>query len=176
MGDRHDTTRCEIPMRSLPDTSHEHHEKIQPHVDRLPELAEMIGRVPPDVFAARFEEECRFVLGQLAPHMEAIESTLYGRLEQLMYGRHSMAPMRLEHEQLRALFESLGRYSDVVAEGSLSPTGEIGLRRVLYRLFAMLKVHLAEEELYLGVLDRNLTAEEKDRLARGLDHAVTEPL
>jgi hemerythrin-like domain-containing protein len=169
-------TRCEIPMRSLPDTSHEHHEQIQPHVDRLPELAEMIGRVPPDVFAARFEEECRFLLGQLAPHMEAIEATLYGRLEELMDGRHSMAPMRVEHEQLRALFESLGRYSDIVAQGDLSPTDEIGLRRVLYRLFAMLRVHLAEEELYLGVLDRSLSAEEKDQLARGLDHAVAEPL
>jgi hemerythrin-like domain-containing protein len=163
-------------MRSLPETAHEHHEQIVPHVDRLPELAEMIGRVPPDVFAVRFEQECRFLLGQLAPHMEAIESTLYVRLEQLMGGRHSMAPMRLEHDQLRVLFQSLGRYSDIVAAGTLSPADEIGLRRVLYRLFAMLKVHLAEEELYLGVLERNLSAEEKDELARGMDHAVTEPI
>ena len=32
----------------------------------------------------------------------------------------------------------------------------MALRRALYRLHAMLKVHLAEEELYLGVLDRHL--------------------
>jgi hypothetical protein len=52
----------------------------------------------------------------------------------------------------------------------------MALRRALYRLHALLKIHLAEEELYLGVLDRNLTPEEKDRLARGIDHAMAAPL
>src|SRR3990172_7670376 len=129
-------------MRSLPDTSHEHHEQIEPHVDRLPQLAEMIGRVTPEAFSESFQEECSFIIGQLVPHMEAIETTLYGRLEQVMDHRHSMAPMR----------------------------------RVLYRLYAMLKVHLAEEALYLGVLERNLSAEEKDTLAQGIDHAGARPL
>lgn len=163
-------------MRSLPDTSHEHHELIEPHVDRLPELAEMIGRVTPEEFSTSFREECDFIVGRLVPHMEAIETTLYGRLEQLMDKRHSMAPMRGEHAQLRALFGSLCQYRELVAEGSMSQGDEIGLRRVLYRLFAILKVHLAEEELYLGVLDHNLSAEEKDLLARGIDHAGAEPL
>jgi hypothetical protein len=39
-----------------------------------------------------------------------------------------------------------------------------------------MKIHLAEEELYLGVLDKNLTDEEKDTLARGIDHAMAEPI
>jgi hypothetical protein len=107
--------------------------------------------------------------------MEAIETTLYRRLEQVMDGRHSMAPMRREHEELRGLFASLCRYRELVGEGRMSEGDEIGLRRILYRLYAMLKVHLAEEELYLGVLDRNLGAEEKDALAKGIDHAGAEP-
>jgi iron-sulfur cluster repair protein YtfE (RIC family) len=163
-------------MPSLHDTSHEHHEQIAPHLDRLPELAQMIGRETPEAFSAAFQQECRFVVGQLVPHMEAIETTLYGRLERVMEGRHSMAPMRLEHERLRALFASLCQYRELVADGHMSEAEEIGLRRVLYRLYAMLKVHLAEEELYLGVLDRNLTAEDKDALAQGIDHAVAEPI
>jgi len=63
----------------------------------------------------------------------------------------------------------------VAAEG-LTEGDQVGLRRVLYRLYAMLKVHLAEEDLYVGVLDRNLSAEEKDVLAQGIDHARSEPL
>ena len=47
--------------------------------------------------------------------MEAIETTLYGRLEQVMDKRHSMAPMREEHERLRGLFASLCEYSELVA-------------------------------------------------------------
>jgi hypothetical protein len=163
-------------MRSLPDTSHEHHALIEPHVDRLPELAEMIGRVTPAEFSATFQEECSFIVGRLVPHMEAIETSLYGRLEEVMDRRHSMAPMRQEHERLRALFASLCEYSELVADERLSEADEVGLRRVLYRLYAMLKVHLAEEELYLGVLDRNLSVEEKDLLAQGIDHAGAEPL
>lgn len=163
-------------MRSLPDTSHEHHERIEPHVDRLPELAEMIGRVTPEAFSASFQEECSFIVGRLVPHMEAIETTLYGRLEDVMGRRHSMAPMRREHEQLRALFASLCEYSELVAAESMSPGDQVGLRRVLYRLFAILKVHLAEEEMYLAVLDHNLSPEEKHLLAQGIDHANAEPL
>jgi hypothetical protein len=126
-------------MSSLQDTSHQHHEQIEPHLDRLPELAQMIGRATPDAFSIAFQHECRFIVGQLVPHMEAIETTLYGRLEQVMDGRHSMAPMRLEHEQLRGLFASLCQYRDRVADGHMSEGDEIGLRRVLYRLYAMLK-------------------------------------
>lgn len=163
-------------MRSLPETSQEHRDAIEAHVDRLPGLAEMIGRVPPEQYAARFEVECGFLMGQLVPHIEAIEATLYGRLDELMGTRHSMTPMRREHEELRGLFDSLCTYRKAAAGDCLDQADEIGLRRVLYRLYAVLKVHLAEEELYLGVLDRNLSDEEKDAIARGMAHPVAEPL
>jgi hypothetical protein len=52
----------------------------------------------------------------------------------------------------------------------------MALRRALYRLHSLLKVHLAEEELYLEVLERRLSDEEKDVLARSLDHAMAEGL
>ncbi len=140
-------------MRSLPETAHEHRNRIEAHVDRLPELAEMIGRVSPDEFASSFEVECGFIVGELVPHMEAIEKSLYRQLEQLMGNRHSMTPMRREHDQLRGLFKSLCEYRREAAGGTLDQAGEVGLRRVLYRLYSILKVHLAEEELYLRVLE-----------------------
>ncbi|MGZ6372005.1 MAG: hemerythrin domain-containing protein [Candidatus Limnocylindria bacterium] len=163
-------------MPSLPATSREHHQEIELHLNRLPELADMIGRATPEAFSIAFQRECRFIVSQLVPHMEAIETTLYRRLEQVMDGRHSMAPMRREHEQLRGLFASLCQYRELVASGQMGQADGIGLRRVLFRLYAMMKVHLTEEELYLGVLDRNLTADEKDALARGINHAGAAPL
>jgi hypothetical protein len=108
--------------------------------------------------------------------MDAIESELYGRLEDLMGGRHTMGPMRAEHATMRALVEDLGTYRPHAENCTWSGPEGMALRRALYRLHALLKIHLAEEELYLGVLDRNLTPEEKDRLARGIDHAMAEPL
>jgi hypothetical protein len=136
----------------------------------------MIGHEDPARFAARFEDECRFVIGSLVPHIEAVETTLYDELERVMGGRHSMAPMREEHELLRRLIGSLCGYRAQSLAGDLGPADEIGLRRVLYRLYSILKVHLAEEELYLGVLDHALTDDEKALLVRGIDHAVVESL
>jgi len=161
---------------TLPKTAHDHHDRILRHVDRLPILAEMLGRGEPSRFGRAFERECRFVTGQLVPHMAAIETTLYERLEAVMGGRHSMAPMREEHEQLRHLIGSLCAYRAQSLAGGLAADDEIGLRRVLFRLYSMLRVHLAEEELYLGVLDHALGDEEKAALARGIDHAAAEPL
>ena len=87
-----------------------------------------------------------------------------------------MAPMRREHEELMRLVDSLGEFAARLQDGTLDPEAGIGLRRALYRLHAIVKVHLAEEELYLGVLDEHLAPTERDLLARGIDHAMTEPL
>jgi hypothetical protein len=163
-------------MDPLAQAAHEHHDRLIPHVEQLARLAGMIDDGITPAFVAECEAEHRFIVGQLLPHMDAIETTLYGQLDRLMEGRHSMAPMRREHAELRRLIESTGQYHDVVTSGQLGPAAAIGLRRALYRLHAMLRVHLAEEELYLRVLDRNLSDEEKDELARGIEHAMAEPL
>jgi Hemerythrin HHE cation binding domain/Thioredoxin domain len=171
-----DRTEREDPMQSLRTTSADHHAKLLPHVDRLLVLAEMVGTVECSAIHALFEDEYAFIVGQLVPHMEAIEGTLYDRLERLMGGRHSMAPMRQEHKAMAHLVEELGQYRGHIEGCSWSAVEGMALRRALYRLHSILKVHLAEEELYLGVLDQNLGDEEKDLLARGIDHAMAEPL
>jgi hypothetical protein len=163
-------------MLSLSATSQDHHARLLPHVDRLLDLAEMIGRVDCSKIHGAFEAEYNFIVEQLVPHIEAIEATLYGRLEALLGQRHSMAPMRQEHETMRSLIDELGRYRPHAERCSWDTVEGLALRRALYRLHSILKVHLAEEELYLGVLDRSLSDEEKDALARGIDHAMAEPL
>jgi hypothetical protein len=163
-------------MDPLQRTSHEHHDRLIPHVDRLAELASEIDDGITPTFVEACEAEHRFIVGQLLPHMEAIETALYDQLDRLMEGRHTMAPMRREHAELRRLVDSAGHYHDRVASGRLTPAEAMGLRRTLYRLHAMLRVHLAEEELYLRVLDHSLTDAEKSELARGIEHATAEPL
>jgi hypothetical protein len=162
----------EDPTLSLRTTSQDHQARLMPHVDRLLELADMVGLADCSAVHERFEEEYAFVVGQLVPHMEAVEATLYDRLESLMGGRHSMAPMRQEHQALRQLVEELDGYREHADGCRWSSIEGLALRRALYRLHSILKVHLAEEELYLGVLERNLTEAEKAELARGIDHAM----
>lgn len=161
---------------SLRATSEHHHAQLIPHVDRILALAEMVGRVDCTSVHQLLDEELAFINGQLVPHMDAIEHTLYGRLETLMGPRHTMAPMREEHATLRRLVAELDVYRGHEVPCASSEMEGLALRRTLYRLHALLKVHLAEEELYLGVLDRSISDEEKDRLARSLDHAMADPL
>jgi hypothetical protein len=163
-------------MLSLRATSQHHHARLMPHVDQLRVLAEMIGEVECDALHGLFEQEYVVLTDQLVPHIEAIERNLYGQLEQLMGARHSMAPMREEHVAMRGLIEELGRYRDHVEGCRLSGVEALALRRALYRLYSILKVHLSEEELYLGVLEQHLSDEQKDALARAIDHAMAQPL
>jgi hypothetical protein len=157
---------------SLRATSEAHHALLMPHVDRLLTLAEMVGRVECRALHSLYNEEYGFVAGQLIPHIEAVEANLYDRLETLMGPRHTMAPMREEHQIVRSLIAELGAYQVHEDECTWNEMEGLELRRALYRLHALLKVHLAEEEQYLAVLDRNLGDAEKDALARRLDHAT----
>ncbi len=164
-------------MTSVTTVGHEHHERIIAMLDGLPALADMLDERPrPARFEERFGSVYGFITGTLVPHMEVVEGTLYPQLDRLMQNRHSMAQMRREHDEIRGLIERLGTFRQAVEADALGPAGSIGLRRVLYRLYAMLKVHIAEEEEYLRVLEHNLSADEQAELVRGLEHAGAEPL
>jgi hypothetical protein len=163
-------------MLSLPATEHAHHELLRPHIDALAALADEVSGEPPAVFAQRFEDAYAFAGTQLLPHIHQAEAVLYPQLERLMQNHHSMTPMRHEHLQIARLIEAMGRYRADVAAGHLGVAETTTLRRTLFRLFALLKVHLAEEEHYTKVLEHNLSPEEQSVLARAMEHAMSEPL
>ena len=164
-------------MTPMTDAGHEHHERIDAVLDDLPTLADMLDERPrPAAFVMRYAALHAFVTETLVPHMEVVEANLYPELDRLMQRRHSMVQMRHEHEDLHGLITRLGDFREAIEADALGPAGSIGLRRVLYRLYAVLKVHLAEEEEYLRVLDRNLSEAEQAELAKGLEHAMSEPI
>jgi hypothetical protein len=155
----------------------EHHERLATMLDGLPALADMLDERPrPARFEERFGTVYQSVTGTLLPHIERVEGSLYPELDRLMQNRHSMTQMRGEHDDIRGLVDRLGTFGEAIEADALGPAGTVGLRRVLYRLYALLKVHLAEEEEYLRVLEHNLSEDEQAELVRGLEHAVAEPL
>ncbi len=48
----------------------------------------------------------------------------------------------------------------------------IALRRVVYQLYALLKIHLAEEEMYLRMIEKGVSAEVAEALAAAMEHPV----
>jgi hypothetical protein len=137
-------------MRSQQSVGRTKSSAIAAHADRLARLADRVGEAQPAELGPLLDRECAYLTRELQPLMAEVEAARYGRLDQLMAGRHSMQPMREEHAHLRQLVELLRGYC---SGAKTDDVDGIGLRRVLYRLHTMLKLHLAEEELYLTVLD-----------------------
>jgi len=162
-------------MSPLPQTGHEHHERIREHVDRMPELADMLEHRPlPDDFAARFAAEYDFMVGTLWPHVEVVERNVYPELERLQQNRHSMAHLRREHVQLNELIEAMGGFMERVEGSSLHAADAMALRRLVLQFYALVKTHLGEEQEYLRVLEANLSSDEQESVERGLEHARAE--
>lgn len=158
---------------TLPQVSVEHHRRLMHQVDRMPAVGDLVGASPLAGLRLKVDELSGFLTGLLVPHMDTAEQTLYPELERLLQNRHSMTPMRREHGEIRKLVAELVRLQHGLDEGRL-PTGEaVALRRVIFRLYALLKVHLAEEQLYLGIIEHGVSTEGAEALAAAMEHAGT---
>lgn len=157
-------------MHTLPKTSHAHHERLMPGIDRLPAVGDMVGHASPDDLRAALDETVSFLSDLLLPHMEAQERALYAEFERILQNRHSMTPMTREHGEIRDLAARIGALRHRMSERALGTGEAVELRRTIFRLYALLKVHLAEEELYVSILDHNVDEEAAGRLAAALRH------
>ncbi len=156
---------------SLTHVSLEHHERLTHHLDAMPAVGDLVGSAPLSELRPRVDELAEFLNGLLLPHMEAAEKTLYGELERLLQNRHSMTPMRREHDEIRQLVTELVRLQHRLEAGPLQTNEAVALRRVIFRLYGILKVHLAEEQLYLGIVEHGVSPEGAEKLAAAMDHS-----
>jgi iron-sulfur cluster repair protein YtfE (RIC family) len=156
---------------TLPRVSHEHHERLMQHVDEMPALGAMILSAPIEELRPRLTETSEFLNSLLIPHMEAAEATLYPELERMMQNRHSMAPMRREHAEIRRLVADFTRLEKAVGDKRPTLGKTVALRRVLFGLYALLEVHLVEEEVYIPLVNHGVTDEASEVMAAALQHS-----
>ena len=155
---------------TLPRVAHQHHERLLHDVDRMPATGELLMTGDPVAVREAAHATSTFLTDTLLPHVDAAERSLYPELERMLQNRHSMAPMRREHTQLRLLVGDFARLTRQLDQGSIALGKRLALRRILFQLYALLKIHLAEEEAYLRVVDHGVSAEVADLLAAALDH------
>jgi hypothetical protein len=160
---------------SLAHVSIEHHERLMRSIDTMPMLGDLVGKAPLADLGPRVDEIGTFLNDLLLPHMEAAERTLYPELERMLQNRHSMTPMRHEHDEIRRLVAELVRVQGQIAAGSLRTGDTVALRRIIFRLYAALKVHLAEEQLYLAIIEHGVSPESAERLAAAMEHTAVAP-
>jgi hypothetical protein len=159
-----------MTTQSLPQATHEHHQLLLEHVNGIPALADLL-LVAPDA-PASIPALGAFLHGTLLPHMDAAERAVYPELERMLQNRHSMSPMRKEHDEIRRLVGTFETLAADVHDGHLSLGRKLALRRVMFQLYAFLKVHLAEEEAYVRLVDRGAGAEMGEAIAAAMAHPV----
>ncbi len=155
---------------SLPRVAHEHHERLMQHVEEMPAIGATMLSAPIEELRPRLLEVDEWLTGLLIPHLDAAERTLYPELERMLQNQHSMTPMRREHEAIRRLVGEYSRLVKGLGEGKPKVGRILALRRVFYRLFAILEIHLAEEELYIPIINHGVTDEAAELMAAALDH------
>lgn len=151
----------------------EHHERLLRHVDQMPQIAELMERGPVDQFRFALDEMCDFMTDLLVPHMEAAERAMYPELERMLQNRHSMTPMRREHAEIRTGVAELVRLRGIADSTPLSINDQTALRRNVFRLYGLLKCHLAEELLYAEIVEHGASPEAEKALATAMEHSGT---
>jgi hemerythrin-like domain-containing protein len=157
-------------IQTLPRVAHEHHERLLKHVDQMPAVGDQFLTADGVEVARTAGEMSAFLSDTLIPHVDAAEQALYPELERLLQNRHSMAPMKREHVEVRRLAADFGRLAKQIEDGGVAPGKRLALRRVLFQLYALLKIHLAEEEAYLRIVDHGVSTDVAELLAAALDH------
>jgi hypothetical protein len=167
-------------QQQLTRVTHEHHDRLWHYVNQLDELADCLNADCLDSGRLRdhlpeLRELHRNLTDVLLPHMEAVEFAVYPTIEKLLAGSGKTAPMMHEHGEIRRLVGQIGEFAND-PDAHADRAAVLGLRRVALRLYALLKVHLSEEELYIPILEDTLTPVQEAALARALDHVAKERL
>lgn len=161
-------------MQPLTRVSHEHHDLLWRYVNQLNDLADclncdcldsarLVAQLP------QLREVHDGLMNRLIPHMEAVEAAVHPTLERLLADRQTGVPMAAEHQEIRRLVTALGAFT-IDDPAHADRVAVLALRRVLLRLYVLLKTHLSEEELYIPILEDRLTPAQEAALARALDH------
>jgi hypothetical protein len=66
----------------------------------------------------------------------------------------------------------LGGLTRQLGEGQVTIGRTLGVRRVMFQLYALLKVHLAEEDAYLRIVERGVDTDVADVMAAAMEHPV----
>lgn len=136
------------------------HRELLPHIEHLKRAGDLVGASADSVRKA-VDEVHAFLIHHLIPHAQAEDGALYPAVAKVLGAASATATMSRDHVAVGQLTEELRELRRQIAQGAISDERARDLRRVLYGLYTLVKVHFAkEEEIYLPLLDSNLSASE----------------
>jgi hemerythrin-like domain-containing protein len=160
-------------MNTLTQPLRDEHKELFPSVDRIRQVAELIGEAPIAETHKGVEEVYDFLANHLKPHAEAEDSALYPVVQKMLGSPDATKTMSRDHVEVGRYIEELASLKKDIGNVALTSEQAQALRRVLYGVYALVKVHFAkEEEVYLPILDRRLTPESAQEMFEAMENAA----
>ena len=145
-------------MKPVTQPLREEHKELFPHIEALRVAADAVSETVTPALREAVEEAYAFLVHHLIPHAQAEDKALYPVVQKVMGAPEATGTMSRDHVEVGRLTAELGGLRAQLGGGKLTPVQANDLRRVLYGLYALVKVHFAkEEEVYLPLLDARLT-------------------
>jgi len=148
------------------------HKELLPHLQHILGLADEIQDGSDPGLVARVGKVHGFLRDHLLNHARVEEEALYPVVARAMGAPEATATMSRDHVEIGRLVAELGELKGRLSGDAITPTQAKALRRVLYGIYAVVRLHFAkEEEVYLPLLDARLTAEQGAGLMEALERA-----
>ena len=132
------------------------HRELAPSIARIRALADGLGFMPPPDAREELLRIRAFLLETLVPHEEQEDREVFPILARAVGNDDVTAALHRTHTEIFHLIRFVDRLVTEVPEEGPGPEDLTDLRRVLYGLDAILRLHMAqEEELYLAMGDEH---------------------
>jgi iron-sulfur cluster repair protein YtfE (RIC family) len=145
----------------ITDPIREEHINLMAGVEALRDAGDLIGEVTADVSRKETARVLEFLREDLIPHATREDEHLYPVVARLMGAPLATQTMSRDHVEVEVLTRQL---EQATRDGDLRL-----MRRLLYGLYHVVRLHFAKEErVYLPLLDEWLGAEEAHLLFRAM--------
>ena len=159
-------------MTTLTQPLHDEHRELLPEVERILQAAEAAREGPVGTLPALLDEVYDFLAHHLLAHAQAEEAALYPAVQRALGTPKATATMARDHVEVGRYIEELRVLRSGIS-ARLSEQQARQLQRVLYGIYALLKLHFAkEEEVYLPILDEYLTPESAREMFESMEAAA----
>lgn len=163
-------------MASITQPLRDEHKELFPQVELLRKAGEAVKEGALNEELRRLADGAYdFLAHHLIPHAQAEDRALYPVVQRVMGAPRATATMSRDHQEVDELTAQFKALLPALSQGALNAGLANDLRRVLFGLYSLVKVHFAkEEEIYLPLLDDTLTPAEAGEMFEKMEAAAGE--
>lgn len=148
------------------------HRELRLYVATLCEVADAVGEVSLPILRQRIGAVRTFLSHQLIPHAQAEDQVIYPLVARMLGTLEGTSTMLRDHVEIGRFTDELAALEQRLSGTRLKTADAKAVRRVLYGLSALLRLHLEQEDVYLGLLDAHLTPEAAPPVLSALEDAT----